>query len=270
MPVFIEKDCTLCLAPSPIWGLTNKIIKTAKLIRGTQHFHFVGLNVICAKQYFEFFPKPRWSDSLNCRSHTRNANPPTFKNQDTGKVKDRQNPDLKTGKDAEQNLVGGEGKFWTFISFGLWENLLENSNIHVLPKCRYLSLNKTLFCFLKNTAHHFHEKPACKLQFQTALNSFLNTLSWHQNFPQARRQRCIQSAGFGQTKDLCCAELLLHLPSPRLPSRPIPTHGWGIISYNLSFFVVEVDLYLAALMKSFDVLLRFTASFLAFCLPCLL
>lgn len=55
-----------------------------------------------------------------------------------------------------------------------------------------------------------------------------------------------------------------------LPLCPIPIHGRGIISYNLSFFVVEVDLYLAALMKSFDVLLRYTASFLAFCLPCLL
>lgn len=76
--------------------------------------------------------------------------------------------------------------------------------------------------------------------------------------------------GFGQTKDLCCAKELLHLPSPPLPSRPILIHEWGIISYNLSFFVVEVDLYLAALMKSFDVLLRYTASFLAFRLPCLL
>lgn len=32
---------------------------------------------------------------------------------------------------------------------------------------------------------------------------------------------------------------------------------WGIISHKLSFFVVEVDLYLAALMKPFDVFLRY-------------
>lgn len=76
--------------------------------------------------------------------------------------------------------------------------------------------------------------------------------------------------GYGQTEDLGCAEELLHLPIPFLPSHPILIHGWDIISYNLSFFVVEVDLYLATLMKSFDVFLRYTASFLAFRLPCLL
>lgn len=111
MPVFIEKDCTLCLVPSPIWGFTNKIIKPAKLIRGTQHFHFVGLGVICAKQHFEFFPKPRWSDSLNSCSHTLSAKTPTFcstENKDTGRVKDQQNPDARTtGKNAEQNVIGG-------------------------------------------------------------------------------------------------------------------------------------------------------------------
>lgn len=83
MPVFIEKDCMLCLAFSPIWGLTNKIIKPAQLIRGIQHFHFVGLSVICAKQHLEFFPKP---DSLNSHSHTLNANTSIFssaENKDT-------------------------------------------------------------------------------------------------------------------------------------------------------------------------------------------
>lgn len=159
MPVFIEKDCTLCLTPSPIWGLTNKIIKPAKLIRVTQHFHFVGLSVICAKQHFEFLPKPRWSDSLNSHSHILNTNTPTFssaENQDTGRVKDQQNPDSRTtGKNAKQNLVGGENKFWTPISFGLWKNLLEKSKICVLAKCRYLRLYKTQSHFLKNSAYHF-------------------------------------------------------------------------------------------------------------------
>lgn len=92
MPVFIEKDCILCLAPSPIWGLTNRIIKTAKLIRGTQYFHFVGFSYICAKQHFEFFPKSRWPDTLNSCSHTVNTNKPTFgstENQDTEWIKDQ-------------------------------------------------------------------------------------------------------------------------------------------------------------------------------------
>jgi len=92
MPVFIEKDCILCLAPSPIRGLTDKIIKTAKLIRGSQHFHFVGMSEICAKQHFAFLPKSRWSDSLNSCSHTPNANKPAFvstENQDTEGIKDQ-------------------------------------------------------------------------------------------------------------------------------------------------------------------------------------
>lgn len=80
----------------------------------------------------------------------------------------------------------------------------------------------------------------------------------------------IQSVDIGQTKDLCCVEELLHLPSSPPPSCPILIHGQTVISYNLSFFVVQVNLYLGALMKPFDVLLRYRASFLAFCLLCLL
>lgn len=69
-----------------------------------------------------------------------------------------------------------------------------------------------------------------------------------------------------QSLVLCRRAASSSKPSSSLTSFPNTLMGYN--KPQLSFFVVEVDLYLAALTKSFDVLLRYTASFSAFCLPC--
>lgn len=274
MPVFTEKNCILCLAPSPMWGLTDKIIKTAQLIRGSQNFHFAGMSEICAKQYFAFLPKSRWSDSLNSYSHAPNANKPTFvstENQDTEGIKDQWITGCRTREknyladSAFVAVVGVNSRLLPALGFGrsYWESQgpMLQQNLGIYPCVKHsLIASRTLFTISSYSLF---------LNYRFKQHHILSLIPWPgTKIPYVSEDRGVFRAW--ASSRLCSTEEMFNLPSlsPFLMSHPDTWVGYNKLQLNN--FVVEVDLYLAALMKSFDVLLRYTASFLAFCLPCLL